>query len=593
MTRPAKSEGQNNTKISAAIARLSSTMAVVQGYHGRSSACFVLILLCLTTYALREPENVPYWLLESLEDIDRIPSPIVLVVIIGGHCAQSRRIRSLLPETRSKLQELFQRPEMKDQVAPELAVLNWKDTLHTDGDEPLPHVFVSIHGMHQTTFSFASDTSDDLVRLLVGHHFLFGLRSDNMTDGSLVMPFDDLKQVQAFVTTHYRYMVQEASIEPTLPINNSTERIRWMMRGFPDDFVVAVQCRRDGVPNEHHAEFEHAASAVIRRDRFYASVRDCSLDGAVDAWRLPVHEEQPNWDYLSTANPSHDDLTSFLSKMASPTVLWFEQRMAAPIVVTDSRPVQTLLFIDLDNDDHYQAVQIFQEACFRHRRSMHSSERDMPCLVVPSSEIRVWSTLNAPDEKFPTVMVTDARHPSKLLQRFYLDDVAHVDQFFQDFWSNKLTPVMRSSGNVTRINSSGVRFVTGATIATEVTSTEHHGLLLFTSPTCGHSKRLGALWNELSKLVDAIGWDDFLRIYRMDATTDETLSFDFAPQWLPEIVYLPPSNPFKAVRFNYTDMVGDKSGHVQSPVKVLEFLIREGEFTDTHLRSLLESLGSF
>ena len=223
-------------------------------------------------------------------------------------------------------------------------------------------------------------------------------------------------------------------------------------------------------------------------------------------------------------------------------------------------------------------------------------DRDMVCLVVPSTEIRVlttwgidvWSPLDAEfmttvgdddddrdrstatakaKQTLPALLITDQRYGGT--RRYYYNQTEEAEtnqgaddyrSFITSFWEGQLQYDIKSSSPRSKhahTNEAGVRILTADSLDTELLSSlappprgdlsvsdnvgqqqQQHALILFTAPTCGHCKRFLVIWNHLARLLQHIGWSSFLTLYQMDVTENDVAStLNLTIQWLPDLYY--------------------------------------------------------
>ena len=472
--------------------------------------------------------------------------------------------------------------------------------------------------------------------------------------------FPNMQAVQDFVKSHkeffFHYPAPEPALSPTMT-SEEQDYVKWILQEerdangslASDDFVLLVQCRHSqDQPNALYESFDRMSQVLAtRRDRLFVVNTGCDLkhvaDGYVEAWKIPsdVQLKKSNW---STALPrctfpfavegtkkEAERLVEFMIKLSTPSVLWFDRQATAPIAFPLFRKVHAVLFIDLhmipntpnepENDPKSLStrnfVRHFRQVCRQFRRGKPGvdtacMEKDMVCLVVPSTETRVLTTLGvdmwtpldeaAPeqlvDPVLPTVLITDQRKGGT--RRYYLeaDDIlaslTSMDDFFTKFWANALKPRIKSRADQPRTTESGVRILTASSIQQELlekrdNTSKEHALILFSAPTCGHCKRFSVVWQQLAELLNHIEWSSFIKLYQIDVTTEEIVGLNITVRWVPDLYYLEP-NKQRLVRFNETDDLGDDAGRINSPMEILSWLLTEGDFEDEQLRKLLRNL---
>jgi hypothetical protein len=233
------------------------------------------------------------------------------------------------------------------------------------------------------------------------------------------------------------------------------------------------------------------------------------------------------------------------------------------------------------------AVDQFHAVCRQHRQMFWKDvstrlERDMVCLVVPSTETRVLSTLGVDvwdaGAQLPVLLITDQRFGGT--RRYYLDDEEgpSAEDFVAAFWNDRLMAEVQSDPRGARTNRSGVRILTAASLD-EMKG--KHALVLFTVSTCGHCKRVSTIWNRLSELLSHVGWDSVLTLYRVDVSVNDLavvaeLANATLPvvTWVPDAYYLSPNRDW----VRYSGGVGEKErgvGTVHDAMDVLEWLVHD------------------
>lgn len=421
-------------------------------------------------------------------------------------------------------------------------------------------------------------------------------------------------------------------LQPGLPTDDYTadekKYIRWLLYDeaesiapVVEDFTMIVQCRPSSSNQDELSEpatplyrtFDQMYRAMSsRRDRFFVTVEDCRPfpglvtlppDGSVLVYKIPVDFGQlsdpaawltlPHTQFMAPSDRSWQqekrtvrslkrDLVEFLVKTCTPSLLWFDRQVTAAIAFPLYRKVHAILFVDLHHagqgdystDEEHLAVRTilrqFHRACHYHWRHSQSMDHDMVCLVVPSTETRllttlgidIWSPLDAsltkafqraataandknaslPEEEdgnddntrvLPTLLITDQRFRGT--RRYYLerDAILHSKQadteslgnavagFIHQFWNGALQPERKSDPRGPRTNAAGVRILTADSLdelmtAPAVNEVEMngnlmklkggHSLVAFVGATCGHCKRFLVLWNQAAQLLRHIGW---------------------------------------------------------------------------------------
>ena len=299
----------------------------------------------------------------------------------------------------------------------------------------------------------------------------------------------------------------------------------------------------------------------------------------------------------------------------------------------------------------------FHNACAKRKQDISvDASDDAICLIVPSTETRVltsfgidiWTpldqratssttststggseeeaqskTASGVPPKFPTLLITDRRPQVNLyrdgitttthgVRRYYLNppDVFQphaISHFFKDFKDHQLVPALRSSTankDEDSVNAYGVTSLTGLEFQqrfqTSATSTEH-ALVLFTTPSCGHCKRLHFIYNQVSSLIQELKWDQHMSLYKIDVSQNEVHKMSLP--WLPDVYYFPPSLtedatslPVAPVRYDIVNDMGDGIGRISDPIDIIEWwldvMVGEGDWIDPDvLLSLLDDSG--
>jgi len=257
-------------------------------------------------------------------------------------------------------------------------------------------------------------------------------------------------------------------------------------------------------------------------------------------------------------------------------------------------------------------------------RDIQATTHPMPTTATNSkdsgnTEQQVHEETIAGDEatvqSFPTLLVTD-RRPQQHVYRDGIITTTHgvrryllrppdifqddaVPTFVQDFWNQQLIPELRSSRRAeedSTVNSYGVRTLTGLEFQqrfqTMATSTEH-ALVVFTSPSCGHCKRFHNIWNEVSKLLQDLRWDQHMVLYKLDVSQNEVHNMSLP--WLPDVYYFPPiatteeesSLPVAPVRYDRTDEFKNGVGRISDPLDIIEWWLEamtvEGDWMDPEI----------
>jgi hypothetical protein len=382
--------------------------------------------------------------------------------------------------------------------------------------------------------------------------------------------------------------------------------------------------------------------------------------------------EAPSSDVNSSAEEvsekptTNTRLVEFLVKACTDNVLWFDRQLVAPIAFPKYRPIHVVLVVNMHQEiisiatgtlaassgenrsglllsEHplsrmnQRAVTDFRRTC-RHHRLQHARpqllEQDVVCLIVPSTEVRVLSTMGMvdmwlradeaidqfvtirptddvpsplPTITFPSVLITDQRFGGT--RRYYKEFVQDyfnqsdvdgnpIQEYVNSFWQGKLKHIVKSGPPPLHpINDDGVRALTAHTIESilfDEKEQQFHALVLFTVASCGHCKRFWVLWNRLSRFLENIGWDSFLRLYFIDVSENDVLatSLNVTVPSVPTVYYVSPDRR-QRIRYNITDELGDGVGSVREVSEILDWLINDlgDEFLDQgRIEQLLRDL---
>jgi hypothetical protein len=295
----------------------------------------------------------------------------------------------------------------------------------------------------------------------------------------------------------------------------------------------------------------------------------------------------------------------------------------------------------------------FRHSCRNHRLKYRKSliDDDMVCLIIPSTETRILSTFGVtelwtnmddaivsfrpeilqqqletnPLEEYigvvvlPRLLITDQRYAgtrryyTDLVPLYSTDDTRNkkrnaIDDYITKFWNNELNSTLKSSITpVNEINQYGVHILTANTIIshlynrTKITTSKNssagHALVLFTTSTCGHCKRITIIWNRLSHLLSTIGWDELIQVYQIDVSENDIMNtpLNVTVEWIPDVYYLSPDRT-KRIRYNIVDELGDTIGGVRDPIEIIDWLIHTvgNDFVDNQgVEQLLSDLEKY
>jgi thiol-disulfide isomerase/thioredoxin len=592
----------------------------------RSFFQWVLFLTFLLSTITAEKLLVPFdpviengiYALSSLEQIQAILDrrtlvTLCLVLLYDPSCPHTQAVMDRVEEAhRLLVQQLEKSPPPLESNPPVLFVKlsidgMSQDDLNSIGVTAVPSlVLVRYDGTENTfllEYAGLSATATDLFRTVLHYYSRLVVTAGQVkyTPESVDVyprPFANEKELLNFMHTHRAFLLEFSVVEPGLPPTLSeTEQlyVRWLLQeeGEGDDFVLLVQCRLgNNEPSELYETFDTMSQVLTsRRDRLFVTISsDCQADGSVVSWKIPLDFSFQTWDKLphcTSSGDTTDALVEFMTKVSTPSILWFDRQATAPIAFPLYRKVHAVLFVDLhnnpDKDKNRSALRQFRNACRIQRRD--SCDDDMVCLVVPSTETRIlttfgvdlWTALDegrVDDQPLPAVLITDQRLGGTV--RYSLDTLelasspTAIHEFISDVWAGRraLHPTQ------------------GAVGLTSDTRLPTHALVFFTAPTCGHCKRFAVVWNALADLLQQIEWTHLLKLYKMDVTTDDVSGWNNVPRWVPDLYYW---NRQRWIRYNETDEMGNGVGKINSPMDILAWFLAEFE-DDQVLETLLQDL---
>jgi thiol-disulfide isomerase/thioredoxin len=622
------------------------------------------------------------YVLSSLDEIeplfalhlkDRVATQVEIVCLLLLHrpsCAHCAPAMERIEEARRLLMHHYfetTRDNVGHLIAPIFAKLDvdlvGKERLDGIGVSEVP-ALVFVIGDHKTTITLQyngrTTTAQDISQTVL--HYFYRLM---VTAGQVryahdlvnVYPrqFPDMVSVHQFVESHQQFFFDFSVVEPALPLfmmDDEEDYVRWLLQEeengkdrsiHGDSVVLLIQCRHNqsGEENAVYHAFDTMSQLLMsRRDRLFVSITTCSLDafdGLVVAQKIPLDfAVQEDWSQklprcmspLPTGNETADssNLVEFMTKVSTPSVMWFDRQATAPIAFPHYRKVHAVLFVDLHltpfpedpNMDEKSlrtraALRQFRQACRNHRfgrpgiNDLKCSEDDMVCLLVPSTETRVlttfdidiWTPLDmatpepTTEPLLPVLLITDQRFGGTL--RYYLDadkilsSATAIETFVGSFWASGLQPHLKSTSSA-RTTESGIRILTADSKQNELLQTAgraHHALLFFTAPTCGHCKRFSVIWNQLADLLNYIEWNDVVKLYQIDVTTQEIVGLNISVRWIPDLYLMTPDRQ-RIVRFNDTDDLGDDVGRINTATEIIAWLLEKGDFEDVKLQALLK-----
>jgi thiol-disulfide isomerase/thioredoxin len=285
----------------------------------------------------------------------------------------------------------------------------------------------------------------------------------------------------------------------------------------------------------------------------------------------------------------------------TPTLMWLDRQMTAPIAFPQHHKIHTVLFVDGHRMDRLDEM---RESIWRLRRVCRV--QDMICLVVPSTDTRlltsfgidIWTPLDplAYGEEggndsippvLPALVITDQRKSGT--RRYYLDPPAisqpeGISNLVRDFWAGQAIPELKSGERET-VTKYNVQIWTADKLQEHVQS-RHHTLLLLYAPTCGHCKRFSIVWNQLAQLLQTLEWD--VEISKIDLSQNEITLDDIQVLQVPDVYYFAPKSS-KPVQYIVEDALGDGVGRISDPLELIDWFLDVSGLDDQELLEALEA----
>jgi thiol-disulfide isomerase/thioredoxin len=422
------------------------------------------------------------------------------------------------------------------------------------------------------------------------------------------MRLDSLPQLQQRLQRHPAMLTTVAApLDPHLS-QQEQANIQYLFQedeGQDDRYVVIVQCQLSSQEQPVYQTWDLLASALsLKRNALFAALTSCDQqDGTVLVFHLDESDYTLHLKLFWT--PSDDLLLQqFVTAALTPSTLWLDRQMTAPIAFPQHHKVHAVLFVDGHRMDRLDEM---RESIRRLRRVCRA--QDMICLVVPSTDTRlmtafgidIWTPLDplACGEEggdgsippvqpvLPTLVITDQRKSGA--RRYYLDPPAislpdGISNFVGDFWEGRATPELKSGERET-VNKYNVQIWTADKLQ-EHAQSPHHTLLLLYAPTCGHCKRFSIVWNQLAQLVKSLEWD--VEIAKMDLSQNEITLDDIQVLQVPDVYYFAPKSS-KPVQYAVEDALGDGVGRTSDPLELIDWFLDVSGLNDQELLMALEA----
>jgi thiol-disulfide isomerase/thioredoxin len=425
------------------------------------------------------------------------------------------------------------------------------------------------------------------------------------------MRLESLPQLQQRLQRHPAILSRvSAPLDPHLS-QQEQANIQYLFQEDQDQddrYVVIVQCQLSSQEQPVYQMWDLLASALsLKRNALFAALTSCDQqDGTILVFHLDesdytLQQHQHQHHRLSWTPSDNLPLQQFVTTALTPSILWLDRQMTAPIAFPQHHKIHAVLFVDGHRMDRLEEM---RESIRRLRRVCRA--QDMICLVVPSTDTRVlttfgidiWTPLDplACGEEgeigsitpvLPVLVITDQRKSGT--RRYYLDPPAisqpdGISNFVRDFWEDRATPELKSGERET-VTKYNVQIWTADKLQEHVQS-PHHTLLLLYAPTCGHCKRFSIVWNQLAQLLQSLEWD--VEVAKMDLSQNEITLDDIQVLQVPDVYYFAPKSS-KPAQYAVEDALGDGVGRISDPLELIDWFLDVSGLDDQELLEALEA----